>query len=93
MCSPVLQIADFNLSKIVETGLSLGGRSTQSPVNPRWLAPEILRGARASPASDVFSYGGRGGWGRGHSRGLCLAGAAMVASDEHKLAVAPGCGD
>lgn len=32
-------------------------QSTQCPVNPRWLAPEILKGARASTASDVFSYG------------------------------------
>ena len=34
-------------------------QSTQSPVNPRWLAPEILAGARATTASDVFSYGER----------------------------------
>lgn len=32
-------------------------QSTQSPVNPRWLAPEILKGARASAQTDVFSYG------------------------------------
>ncbi len=53
--SPTEQVTDFGLSKIVEEGLSM--QSTQSPVNPRWLAPEILAGARATTASDVFSYG------------------------------------
>ena len=37
-------------------------QSTQSPVNPRWLAPEILAGARATTASDVFSYGEQHAW-------------------------------
>jgi serine/threonine protein kinase len=50
-----VKVTDFGLSKIVEEGLSM--QSTQSPVNPRWLAPEILAGARATTASDVFSYG------------------------------------
>ena len=34
------------------TGTSTGGAS-----NPIWLAPEILRGGKATAASDVFSFG------------------------------------
>ncbi len=51
------QVADFDLSKQVVEGLSM--HSTQSPVNPRWLAPELVKGARATKASDVFSFGER----------------------------------
>ncbi|KAL4439870.1 hypothetical protein ABPG75_002871 [Micractinium tetrahymenae] len=50
-----VKVTDFNLSKILEASPTL--TSTQSPANPRWLAPEILQGAKATPASDVFSFG------------------------------------
>lgn len=54
---PLSKVTDFNLSKLVVEGLSM--QSTQNPVNPRWLAPELVKGARATTASDVFSYGER----------------------------------
>ena len=49
------QVADFNLSRIMSEAqvgaaeVSTAGGAT----NPKWLAPEILRGGRASTASDV----------------------------------------
>jgi serine/threonine protein kinase len=53
--SPVcLQVCDFNLSKIAHDCRS--GSST-AVCNPRWLAPEVLDGAKATLASDVFSFG------------------------------------
>ncbi len=48
-----MQVADFNLSKFMEQSLL----STLGASNPRWLAAELLLGERASPASDVFSFG------------------------------------
>ena len=45
-----------NILQVLEaaqpTGTSTGGAS-----NPIWLAPEILRGGKATAASDVFSFG------------------------------------
>ncbi|PSC69274.1 Serine threonine-kinase CTR1 [Micractinium conductrix] len=49
-----VKVTDFNLSAILEQGETM---SSTSPVNPRWLAPEILRGAKATAASDLFSFG------------------------------------
>lgn len=49
------KVADFNLSKIVEENNPR--LSSMAAMNPRWLAPEILRGEPSSPASDVFSLG------------------------------------
>ncbi|PRW57695.1 Serine threonine- kinase CTR1 [Chlorella sorokiniana] len=51
-----VKVADFNLSKILDTDTG-SGRSTIANMNPRWLAPEILNGEAATPASDVFSWG------------------------------------
>ncbi|KAL4419069.1 hypothetical protein ABPG77_010348 [Micractinium sp. CCAP 211/92] len=50
-----VKVTDFGLSKVLEASPTLS--STQSPANPRWLAPEILLGGKATPASDVFSFG------------------------------------
>jgi serine/threonine protein kinase len=48
------QVADFNLSKVMEGSLvsTVGGAN-----NPRWLAPEVLNGTPATFASDVFAFG------------------------------------
>jgi hypothetical protein len=60
--SPNLLIAKDNSVKVADFG-----QSKQDAVcvehtnlnfqNPRWLAPELLRGERASRGSDVFSFG------------------------------------
>ena len=54
-----VKVADFGLSKISDL---IGGNTAMSTVqnnNPRWLAPEVLRGggATAGRPSDVFSFG------------------------------------
>jgi serine/threonine protein kinase len=46
--------ADFNLSKLMEENSVM---SSMAATNPRWLAPEILAGANASYASDVYAFG------------------------------------
>ena len=54
---PRCQVADFNLSKMMEETGSLASGGTMANMNPRWLAPEVLKGGRASVASDVFAFG------------------------------------
>ncbi|KAL4457349.1 hypothetical protein ABPG75_012214 [Micractinium tetrahymenae] len=51
----VTKVADFNLSKIVEE--SNPRLSSMAAMNPRLLAPEILRGEPSSNSSDVLSLG------------------------------------
>ncbi len=46
-------MGDFNLSKLVEGTLL----STLSSNNPRWLAPEMIKGAAATLQVDVYSFG------------------------------------
>ncbi|KAI7837951.1 hypothetical protein COHA_008256 [Chlorella ohadii] len=48
------KVGDFNLSRVVEEA---SGQSSVAATNPRWLAPEIFTGARASTASDVYAFG------------------------------------
>ncbi|KAI7839198.1 hypothetical protein COHA_007087 [Chlorella ohadii] len=45
---------DFNLSKILEDTTH---STSMAAMNPRWLAPEVMRGGRATKASDVYSFG------------------------------------
>lgn len=47
--------ADFNLSKILLEHDAVKSASLGAS-NPIWLAPEVLRGEKASAASDVFSF-------------------------------------
>ena len=49
---PFFQIADFNMSR-----LSDQGNSSVAAMNPRWLAPELMQGERATLPSDVFAFG------------------------------------
>jgi serine/threonine protein kinase len=51
------QVADFNLSRLVEEATHGSEATAGGASNPRWLAPEILEGKRASPASDVYAFG------------------------------------
>ena len=44
----LLQVADFNLSKLMEESSVV---SSAAVMNPRWLAPEVLGGAPATFAS------------------------------------------
>ncbi|KAL4855140.1 Glutamate synthase [NADH] [Chlorella vulgaris] len=48
-----VKVTDFNLSRILEDSPLT---SSFAAMNPRWLAPEVIRGERASPAADVFSF-------------------------------------
>jgi hypothetical protein len=50
---PFFQIIDFNLSKLIADQ----GNSSVAAMNPRWLAPELMQGERATLASDVFAFG------------------------------------
>ncbi len=50
-----VQICDFNLSKVMECTNS-NVTSSLISVNPRWLAPEILKETGYSKASDVYRY-------------------------------------
>jgi serine/threonine protein kinase len=51
-----VKICDFNLSKVMECTNS-NVTSSLISVNPRWLAPEILKETGYSKASDVYSFG------------------------------------
>ena len=56
-----VKVADMGLSKLLtDSALECGINSVVTSgggVNPRWLAPEILRGENCTRASDVFSFG------------------------------------
>jgi hypothetical protein len=56
-----IKVADMGLSKLLtDSALERGMNSIMTSgggVNPRWLAPEILRGENCTKASDVFSFG------------------------------------
>ena len=42
---------------MAETTGSLTSGGTMANMNPRWLAPEVLKGGRATVSSDVFAVG------------------------------------
>lgn len=48
------KVSDFNLSKLLE---ETQRATSMAAMNPRWLAPEILRGEPATLAADVFAFG------------------------------------
>ena len=53
-----IKLADFNLSKYIDTSSPMLSSSVARNMNPRWLAPELLTdGGRASTSSDIFSLG------------------------------------
>ncbi|KAL4440116.1 hypothetical protein ABPG75_003117 [Micractinium tetrahymenae] len=45
-------VSDFNLSRHLSESLR---SSSKAAMNPRWLAPEVMQGERATQAADVFS--------------------------------------
>lgn len=56
--STITQVADFNLSKItINAASSSAGNGTLANNNPRWLAPEVLKGGKATVASDIYAFG------------------------------------
>ncbi len=50
-----VQVTDFNLSRIVE---DTQGGSSMAAMNPRWLAPEVMQGERATQASGAGGQDG-----------------------------------
>lgn len=54
-----VKVGDFNLSKILEERIpgTASANSMGGAFNPLWLAPEVLRGDKATAASDIFSFG------------------------------------
>ncbi|KAL4433230.1 hypothetical protein ABPG77_003278 [Micractinium sp. CCAP 211/92] len=50
-----VKVSDFNLSKILLEHDAVKSASLGAS-NPIWLAPEVLRGEKATAASDVFSF-------------------------------------
>ena len=54
------KLCDLGLAKIMDANAAAtrAATATMQRINPRWLAPELLRtGAAASAASDVFAFG------------------------------------
>lgn len=49
-----VKISDFNVSRVIEKDTAL---SSLQITNPRWLAPEVLKGGSALLASDIFALG------------------------------------
>ncbi|KAL4448214.1 hypothetical protein ABPG75_005433 [Micractinium tetrahymenae] len=48
-------VTDFNLSRLLEDSLD-SRSSSMAAMNPRWLAPEVMKGGHATKASDVYSF-------------------------------------
>ena len=53
-CKACVQVADFNLSRVMEAS---SVASSIAATNPRWVAPEVLAGSSHSPSSDVYAFG------------------------------------
>jgi len=49
-----VKVSDFNLSRAIERDVVV---SSLQITNPRWLAPEVVRGGQAGMAADVYSFG------------------------------------
>lgn len=49
-----VKVTDFNLSRFLADTTQA---SSIAAMNPRWLAPEVMQGERATKASDTFAYG------------------------------------
>ena len=49
-----VKVSDFNLSRALENNAVV---SSLQITNPRWLAPEVLKGGQAGTAADVYSFG------------------------------------
>ncbi len=49
-----VKVSDFNLSRALENNAVV---SSLQITNPRWLAPEVLKGGQAGKAADVYSFG------------------------------------
>ncbi len=54
LSKPIAKLADFGLTVHFVASIELDSMTSQ---NPRWLAPEIIRGEPHNHLSDVYSYG------------------------------------
>lgn len=56
-----VKVADMGLSKLITESVIESGMSSSvtsgGALNPRWLAPEILKGSQCTTASDVYAFG------------------------------------
>ncbi|MBX3126112.1 MAG: serine/threonine protein kinase [Polyangiaceae bacterium] len=55
-----VKVLDFGIAKTDDTSLAIGKALTQAgttPGSPGYVAPELLRGLRPTPAADVYSLG------------------------------------
>ncbi|MFY0568082.1 protein kinase domain-containing protein [Archangium lansingense] len=53
-----VKLLDFGLAELVEAGTPTGPGGVRSPAGtPRYMAPELFRGAPATPRSDLYSLG------------------------------------
>ncbi len=51
-----VKVSDFGLSKISDLVAGQTAMSTVQNINPRWQAPEVMRGDAAGRPADVFSF-------------------------------------
>lgn len=56
-CTVHPQVCDFNLSEILRQQPAADDEQGMGATNPRWLAPEVLEGKRATADVDVYAFG------------------------------------
>ncbi|HYH95477.1 MAG TPA: serine/threonine-protein kinase, partial [Hyalangium sp.] len=52
-----VKLLDFGLAELVDPQSSTGPSSARAAGTPRYMAPELFRGASATPRSDLYSLG------------------------------------
>ena len=52
----LLQVGDFNLSRLQLDSLHSSTNTHGGPSNPRWLAPEVFEGRSPNAACDVYAF-------------------------------------
>lgn len=53
----VAKLADFGSATRISCGRSMAGNEQYTRGTPLWMAPEVVRGDRPTPASDIWSLG------------------------------------
>src|SRR4030095_16449352 len=52
-----VKLTDFGIASLLETAASWSESSTRLTGNVRYMAPEILQGAKIDPRGDIYSLG------------------------------------